>query len=105
MHDVEATRGRWRAIMKNLFSIAAIAASLLDGAGAVALEQDVPPAVGVSSRVASAAPIPDFSGMWSHPYFPAFEPPTSGPGPVTNRSRISRGPQKDVSNFSQLVGD
>jgi len=91
--------------MKNLFPIAAIAAGLLDGAGAAALDQDVAPAVGPSSGVASAALIPDFSGMWSHPYFPAFEPPASGPGPVTNRSRTSRGPQKDVSNFSQLAGD
>src|SRR5256885_16519776 len=30
---------------------------------------------------------PDFSGVWTHPAFPWFEPPASGPGPVTNLSR------------------
>jgi hypothetical protein len=35
----------------------------------------------------SAAPIPDFFGIWSHPSFPGFEPPASGPGPVVNKSR------------------
>src|SRR5258708_9435591 len=32
--------------------------------------------------------IPDFSGIWAHPFYPGFELPLSGPGPVTNRSRI-----------------
>src|SRR5471032_3051739 len=32
-----------------------------------------------------AAAIPDFSGIWAHPYLTGFEPPASGPGPVTNR--------------------
>jgi hypothetical protein len=35
----------------------------------------------------SAAPVPDFSGLWAHPFYPGFEQPLSGPGPVTNRSR------------------
>src|SRR5499433_1983999 len=47
------------------------------------------------------APIPDFSGIWSHPFLTGFEPPASGPGPVTNRSRRRDG----VANFQQLVGD
>jgi hypothetical protein len=51
------------------------------------------------------ASIPDFSGVWSHPYWPGFEPPVSGPGPVTNRSRMRGGPQEGVSNPNQLVGD
>ena len=38
-----------------------------------------------------AASIPDFSGMWVHPYFPGIEPPASGPGPVFNRSRRPNG--------------
>jgi hypothetical protein len=45
--------------------------------------------------------IPDFSGLWAHPYIPGFEPPASGPGPVTNKSRLRSG----VSNPSQRVGD
>jgi hypothetical protein len=24
--------------------------------------------------------IPDFSGLWAHPYIPGFEPPAFGPG-------------------------
>jgi hypothetical protein len=49
----------------------------------------------------TAAPIPDFSGIWSHPFLTGFEPPRSGPGPVKNRSRRPDG----VANFRQLVGD
>jgi hypothetical protein len=45
--------------------------------------------------------IPDFSGVWRHPSLPGFEPPASGPGPVTNRSRRPDG----ASNWDQLVGD
>jgi hypothetical protein len=49
----------------------------------------------------SAAALPDFSGIWSHPYLTGFEMPFSGPGPVLNRSRSRNG----VGNFQQLVGD
>jgi len=51
---------------------------------------------------AQAGPsIPDFSGVWVHPYFPGVEPPVSGPGPVLNRSRRRDG----AGNSSQFVGD
>jgi ABC-type sugar transport system substrate-binding protein len=44
------------------------------------------PAVGQTAAPATqAASIPDFSGVWWHPSLPGFEPPASGPGPVTNR--------------------
>jgi hypothetical protein len=33
------------------------------------------------------ASIPDFSGMWGYPYWPSFELPSSGPGPVVNKLR------------------
>src|SRR5215468_6390566 len=56
-------------------------------------------------RNQSAAPIPDFSGIWGHPYWPGFEPPASGPGPVTNRSRLRGGPQAGVSSPGEFVGD
>jgi hypothetical protein len=55
------------------------------------------PAGGASPAVQS---IPDFSGIWAHPYLTGFEPPASGPGPVTNRSR-----RNGVGNFQRLVGD
>jgi len=48
-----------------------------------------------------AASIPDFSGVWAHPFLTGFEPPQSGPGPVRNRMRRADG----VANFQQLVGD
>jgi hypothetical protein len=49
----------------------------------------------------TAASIPDLSGAWVHASGFGFEPPLSGPGPVTNRSRLPNG----RSNFAQLVGD
>jgi hypothetical protein len=51
------------------------------------------------------AAVPDFSGIWAHPYFPGFEPPASGPGPIINRSRIRGGPRDGVGNPNQFVGD
>ena len=100
------------------FSIAAIAAVMLDGVGAAAFGQDVVPAVGsASSGMASSAPVPDFSGLWAHPFYPGFELPPSGPGPVTNRSRIRQFLDNDgrprargtkpllVDHPSQQVGD
>src|SRR6266480_4090925 len=53
------------------------------------------------SAAQSAASMPDFSGVWTHPYWPGFDPPLSGPGPVVNRSRLPNG----VGNSDQLVGD
>jgi hypothetical protein len=47
------------------------------------------------------ASIPDFSGVWGHPYWPSFEPPTSGPGPITNKLRGPDG----AGNPFRLVGD
>jgi hypothetical protein len=40
------------------------------------------------------------SGIWAHLTWPDFEPPPSGPGPVTNRSR-----RNGASDLYQLVGD
>src|SRR5437899_11238114 len=70
------------------------------------------------SEAHSAASIPDFSRIWTHPAFPWFEPPASGPGPITN---LSRWPEQrpaglsgsaalppsevGISNYDQLVGD
>src|SRR5258706_7736961 len=60
-----------------------------------------PTVVAASGATQGAASIPDFSGVWSHPFLTGFEPPQSGPGPVRNRSRRPDG----VANFQQLVGD
>jgi hypothetical protein len=57
------------------------------------------PAAGPAA-VAPAA-VPDFSGMWVHPYFPGFEPPASGPGPVLSKWRRPDG----GSITRQLIGD
>ena len=48
-----------------------------------------------------AAPVPDFSGIWAHLFWPDVDAPLSGPGPVVNLSRLPNG----VSNPMKLVGD
>ena len=73
------------------------------------------PAGGEAHGMAS---IPDFSATWSHPAFPWYEPPVSGPGPITNLSRwaeqrpaedggsVSLPPGKvGISDYDQLVGN
>src|SRR5450631_2100700 len=77
---------------RRLFFAAALAAAV----ATPGLAQTVAPTAGTHG----AASIPDFSGIWWHPSLPGFEPPSSGPGPVTNRSR-----RNGVSNYDQLVGD
>src|SRR5580693_8006149 len=79
-----------------------------------------PPAAGpLGSATPGAASNPDlFSNAWTHPAFPWFEPPASGPGPVTNLSRwagqgaaplsgtLALPPGKvGISDYDQLVGD
>jgi hypothetical protein len=49
--------------------------------------QQLAPAAAPANMGAHSAVIPDFSDIWSHPSFPGFEPPASGPGPVVNKSR------------------
>jgi hypothetical protein len=53
-----------------------------------------------SSGKQSPAPNPDFSGVWHRWFRPGLGPSASGPGPVTNRSRVN-----GASNYNQLVGD
>ena len=75
----------------------------------------VGPAGGATHGPAS---VPDFSRVWNHPAFPWFEPPASGPGPITNLSRWAEqrpgglagsaalpASKVGVSNYDQLVGD
>jgi len=45
--------------------------------------------------------VPDFSGLWSHPWLPGFESLPAGPTSLVNLSRTADG----VSNVLQLVGD
>jgi hypothetical protein len=59
------------------------------------------PATAPSTMPKPAASIPDFSGVWAHPFLTGYEPPASGPGPVLNTSRTSNG----VANFRRLTGD
>src|SRR3954470_4037550 len=54
-----------------------------------------------SSVAKPAASIPDFSGVWAHPFLTGYEPPASGPGPVLNTARSPNG----VANFRRLIGD
>lgn len=75
-----------------LFLLALSAAIALPALGQIAS-----PPPGNAQRAAS---IPDFSGMWVHPYFPGIEPPPSGPGPVFHLSRRPYGPTNNA-----LIGD
>src|SRR6185369_12305537 len=77
-------------------------ATLMAAAASPALGQGVAPSAEAGTSAAhTAASVPDFSGIWAHPYLPGFEPPAAGPGPVLNRSRSANG----RANFNQLVGD
>ena len=59
--------------------------ALAAAAATSALGQAVAPLVVLtSSGTASTASVPDFSGIWTHPYF-GVGPPLSGPGPVMRR--------------------
>src|SRR5215813_6964239 len=86
-----------------------------------ALGQTIASEHGPASAVTNgAASIPALTGVWTHPAFPWFEPPASGPGPVTNKSRWPQQPMDasgtialpplppgvdGVSDYDQLVGD
>ena len=76
-----------------------LSVALLAGATA-AFGQTVVTDTRPAGKIAQAA-IPDFSGIWAHPFLTGFEPPASGPGPVLNTSRSRNG----VANFQLLVGD
>src|SRR6195256_5076917 len=72
----------------------------------------IPASVGVAAGTTQVASVPDFTGTWQHPVFPWFEPPASGPGPITNLSRWpqraieGQAPSREgVSDYDQLVGD
>jgi hypothetical protein len=85
----------WQPKFLLLATLAAMAAAT------PAVGQTAAPAAGTAaSATQGAASVPDFSGIWWHPSLPGFEPPASGPGPVTNRSR-----RDGISDYNQLVGD
>jgi hypothetical protein len=93
---------------------APVTAALLTALAAPAWGQTAGPA---NDGAQGAASIPDFAGLWNHPAFPWFEPPASGPGPVTNKMRwpqqvggaggsVALPPVAEgVSDYDQLVGD
>jgi hypothetical protein len=79
-----------------------LSVTLAIAAATLVLGQTVAPGVWPAhSATQGATSIPDFSGVWTHPFWPGFDPPLSGPGPVVNRSRLPNG----VGNSDQLVGD
>jgi hypothetical protein len=85
-------------VHRDLLLVVALAA-----AGTPAVGQQVTPAAGPANIGAQgAASVPDFTGIWRHGSLPWFVPPTSGPGPVTNRSRRQDNGQSD---YGSLVGD
>ena len=76
--------------------------TLAAAATSAALGQTAAPGFGPAGGGSQPhSPIPNFSTTWVRLSLPGFEPPLSGPGPVTNRSRRPDG----ASNLLQLVGD
>jgi hypothetical protein len=59
-----------------------------------------PTAASANSGEESGVSVPDISGRWLHPSIPGFEPLSSGPTSVVNRSR-----RNGTGNINQLVGD
>src|SRR5262245_61264963 len=99
---------------RNFLLVAAVATA----AAMPAIAQTTSGAGPATGETRSAASIPDFTRVWTHPAFPWFEPPASGPGPITNLSRwAGQGPagpggslqlppsKVGISNYDQLVGD
>jgi hypothetical protein len=76
-------------------------ALLAPGIATPVFAQSAAPTVGsANSGKQSGASIPDISGNWLHPSIPGFEPLSSGPTSVVNRSR-----RNGTGNINQLVGD
>jgi hypothetical protein len=82
--------------------------------------QTPPVIASAGSPVNGTSTIPNFSGAWNHPAFPWFEPPASGPQPVTNKVRWPRlfgsppagtlalpplNNGDGISDYDRLVGD
>jgi hypothetical protein len=84
----------------NVRRILLLLVTLAAAASPASGQQAAPTAGQANIDQQSAASIPDFSGVWRHGSLPWFVPPASGPGPVTNKSRLD-----GVSNYGQLVGD
>jgi hypothetical protein len=55
--------------------------------------------LGADAAAQQAAP--DFSGIWTHPYWPGFDPPLSGQGGIVNKARTPNG----VGDSDKLMGD
>ena len=104
-------------VRRDVLLFAALAIGAAGPAPAQTTASDGPAEPAVTSAH-GAASIPDFTRVWNHPAFPWFEPPASGPRPITNLSRwpeqrpsgaagSAAMPASDhgVSNYDQLVGD
>src|SRR5258706_4688187 len=68
-------------------SLVVVLAASMSGSGQAASER--------------GAATPDFSGIWTHPYWPGFDPALSGQGGIVNKARRPDG----VGDSDQLVGD
>ena len=102
---------------RNFLPFISLAAAIATPAFEQTIASEGGPGSGVTNRATS---IPELTGVWTHPAFPWFEPPASGPGPVTNKSRWPQRPMdasgtlalpplppgvEGVSDYDQLVGD
>jgi hypothetical protein len=72
--------------LRDFLLVVALAATAATPALAQAVAPSVVPAKGGKENAAS---VPDLSGMWVHGSIPGFEPLSSGPTSLVNRSRRS----------------
>src|SRR6516164_2259836 len=91
----------WREVVMKVQRDFLLVVTLAAAAATPVFGQSVAPTVGsANSGKESGASIPDISGKWLHPSIPGFEPLSSGPTSVVNRSR-----RNGTGNINQLVGD
>jgi hypothetical protein len=97
---------------RNILKLSAIAATAL-----TLLPSNIGAQQGtLQQQLVGTATVPDFSGIWAYAYWPGFEPPASGPGPVVNKLRRRQALDPDgrplpaanaplAGNPNRLVGD
>jgi hypothetical protein len=88
----------WRELMNTKPLL--IASAIVVGLAMPATAQQSATMIGpTNSSTQAGTSIPNLSGVWTHLYL-GLEPPISGPGPVTNRSR-----RNGARSVYQYVGD
>jgi hypothetical protein len=102
-HSIDDIRKGKTMNFAGLLLVTFTAAAAMPAWGQAGLPSDAAPN---SGHTQSATSVTDLSGVWTKPYL-GVEPPSSGPGPVTNKFRTPQQGARGtlVSSFTRLVGD